>query len=96
MKPLKKKYLDRIRNESAYPFLRSLLNITFSLCLFAAFVSLLLGIKAASQGERGFALPLFGASVGLALIGIITKESGIILLDIADSITDLNSRYEGQ
>ena len=106
MNELKKKYLQRIRKESAYSFLRSFLNVVLALtlvysavALFCAFVNFKAASETAgsvSQSHQDAFLLFLWTGILLPVVGYLGKQSGLLLIDIADSITDLNSRYEEQ
>ena len=101
MNPLKQKYLDRIRSESAYVAFRGYGHI-------AALVFNVVGILVIIVGAFiGFGLLGGGMNLGALIGGLILGlfyivlgklilEGAPMLADVADSITDLNSRYEGQ
>ena len=99
MNPLKQKYLDRIRSDSAYPAFRSVVNI-IALLLYAVGILLLLagvltGFGVVGGGTNVAAL-IGGIVLGLfyVILGKIIREVSLMLADVADSITDLNSRNE--
>lgn len=100
MTPLKKKYLDRIRSDSAYPAFRSVVNI-IALLLYAIGVLLLLAGVLAGFGVLGGGTNVGALIAGIVLglfyviLGKIIREVSLMLADVADSITDLNSRNEG-
>jgi hypothetical protein len=101
MNELKKKYLQRIRKESAYSFLRGFLNVVLALTLVVSAISLFyafIAFKGFSKSGSGYQvfLSFFGIGTLLPIVGYLGKQSGLLLIDIADSITDLNSRYEEQ
>jgi hypothetical protein len=83
-------YLSRIRSQSAYPWIRRLST-------FVAFIfySIALFMVVVSVGLAGLAGLL---SIPVAFLFVIAeavlKEASILLADIADSVTDLNCRYE--
>jgi len=83
-------YLLRIRSQSAYPWIRRLST-------FVAFVfySIALFMVLLSVGLFGMA-GLLAVPVAFLFViaGAVLKEASILLADIADSVTDLNSRYE--
>lgn len=90
-------YLERIRSQSSYPWVRRIAGLV-------AFVFYTLGaisiasafIFAFTFGSFGALSAVFGGLFGIVLfvIGAIIKETSIMVADIADSITDLNCRYE--
>jgi hypothetical protein len=100
MTPLKKQYLDRIRSDSAYPAFRSVVNI-IALLLYAVGILLLLAGVLVGFGVGGagknFGALIAGIVLGLfyVILGKIVREVSLMLADVADSITDLNSRNEG-
>jgi len=107
MNNLKKKYLERIRKETAYSFLREFLNVTLFLSVFASvlylFAAIIQSVSAFQSNTDEYkhlhfaaALSCLGYVVLSPILGFLTKQSGLLLIDIADSIIDLNSRYEGQ
>jgi hypothetical protein len=99
MNPQKRKYLARIRSDSAYPAFRVIVNVV-NLLLYA-----LGGIAFAGAIVFGFGLgradsnpPMLfvGMAMGIfyVVLGKVFREVSLMLADVADSITDLNSRYE--
>ena len=101
MNPLKKKYLDRIRSESAYTAFRGYGHIAAFLFNVVGILSIIVG------GFIGFGILGGGMNLGALIGGLVLGlvyivlgklilEGAPMLADIADSITDLNSRYEGQ
>jgi hypothetical protein len=99
----KQQYLRRIRSQSAYPTFRSLVRIIAVLFYILGALMVLGALVAglAAMAREGFAgvLVLFGGIIlGLVyiVIGRVTQEAAFMLADIADSMTDLNSRYEAQ
>jgi hypothetical protein len=97
---LKANYIKRLREQSAYPALRLSLEITFWITILASlgcfFTACLLFARV--NGDLSYP-PLVSAMlfiIFLPFFGLLARESGSLLIDIADSITDLNSRYEGQ
>ncbi len=102
----KQKYIERIRAESFYPVFRSLVRMIERMLLIlgasSIFGGLLFGIIIANQ--RGdLTIPSLTAMVcgvffGLVCINIgkVVRETFFMLADVADSITDLNCRYEQQ
>ena len=95
MPPHKNAYLTRIRNETAYPWLRTFVQFIY---LFTMVLGVGLVLAGAVIGFYfGHAitgmLPVLGGLLLMALV-VIIKEASLMLADIADSITDLNCRYE--
>jgi hypothetical protein len=83
-------YLLRIRSQSAYPWIRRLSTfvafVFYSIALFMVLLSVgLFGMKGLLAAPVAFLFVIAGA---------VLKEASILLADIADSVTDLNSRYE--
>jgi hypothetical protein len=99
MNALKKKYLDRIRSDSAYPAFRGVVNI-IALLLYTVGALFIVGGFLVGFGLVGGSLNLAvfigGMTIGLFYIvmGKVLREVSLMLADVADSITDLNSRYE--
>ena len=99
----KQKYIQRIRSESAYPVFRSLVS-TFAVLfyIFGALLivaGLIIGFSLiAREGAAALAAMFGGVIAGLIciIIGRVSKEASFMLADLADSITDLNSRHEQQ
>jgi hypothetical protein len=93
----KQKYIERIRSQSAYPTFRSLIGIIAILFYVLGALAILGGLGGmANQGSSGIVV-LFGGIVSgiiCIVIGRVTQETASMLADIADSITDLNCRYE--
>jgi hypothetical protein len=93
----KQNYIERIRSQSAYPTFRSLIRIIAVLFYVLGALAILGGLAGmANQGSSGI-LALFGGIVSgiiCIVIGRVTQEAASMLADIADSITDLNCRYE--
>jgi hypothetical protein len=93
----KQKYIERIRSQSAYPTFRSLIGIIAILFYVLGALAILGGQGGmANQGSSGIVV-LFGGIVSgiiCIVVGRVTQEPASMLADIADSITDLNCRYE--
>ena len=99
MNEQKQHYLLRIRSQSAYPWIRRLSTFvafvfyTIALMIFA--ISIVVGGLAA---KGAFWFPIAAAALIVSTLffiaGAVLKEASILLADIADSVTDLNSRYE--
>jgi len=104
MNPLREQYLDRIRSESAYPAFRGVVNIIArlfyafgGLIIVAAIIqALIVLLKGGGMGPVGIPVTLFAVVFGLfyIVLGKVIREVSLMLADVADSITDLNSRYE--
>jgi hypothetical protein len=96
MNTQKDQYLDRIRSQSAYPWVRRIAGLVALFFYTLAAISFFGGIIIAFTGKVGAVAALLGTVFGLIyfIVGAITKELSIMLADIADSITDLNCRYE--
>jgi len=90
MNQQKEIYLHRIRSQSAYPWIRRL-ALVVALAFFSIAIFILV-LALAFFGKFGLlAVPI---SIILFIAGAVLRESSIMLADIADSITDLNCRYE--
>jgi hypothetical protein len=90
MNEQKQHYLLRIRSQSAYPWVRRLST-------FVAFIfySIALFMVVVSVGLAGLAgLLSIPVAFLFVIAGAVLKEVSIMVSDIADSVTDLNSRYE--
>lgn len=83
-------YLLRIRSQSAYPLIRKVATFVAFLFYSIAFLIVLVAVKLYSLYGL-FSLPI---ALLFAIAGGLIKEASILLADIADSLTDLNSRYE--
>jgi len=86
---MKREYLEKIRNSSAYPTLRG----------FATFFSVIGYLLAALVTVAGFASNgVGGGLVGIAVAVVIVlltrlaKESALLLADLADAALDIGSR----
>ena len=89
-KDTKKEYLKSLRSNSLYPNLRTFFNIIL-------FVNLIVGILILFQALQNFEFNSIGIMFvfsGLFLIAMafITKEAGALLVDIADTQIEKNSR----
>jgi hypothetical protein len=90
MNEQKELYLDRIRSQSAYPWIRRLAVVVL-LAFFSSAIFILV-LALAFFGKLGLlVLPI---SIILFIAGAVLREASIMLADIADSVTDLNCRYE--
>jgi len=96
MNTQKDQYLDRIRSQSAYPWVRRIAGLVALFFYTLAAISFFGGLIITFAGKVGAVAALLGTVFGLIyfIVGAITKELSIMLADIADSITDLNCRYE--
>jgi hypothetical protein len=85
-------YLLRIRSQSSYPWIRRL--STFVAFVFYSIALFMVVIAVGFFGLAG----LLAAPVALLFViaGAVLKEASILIADIADSVTDLNCRYEQQ
>ena len=90
MNEQKELYLLRIRSQSAYPLLRKVATFVAFLFYSIAFLIVLVAVKLYSLYGL-FALPV---AFLFAIAGGVLKEVCIMVADIADSVTDLNCRYE--
>ena len=90
MNEQKSLYMHRIRSQSAYPFIRTLANVLIFACYSCAVFMLAIGYFFIGK----FALALVPIPILLVVVGSIIREAIFIFADIADSITDLNCRYE--
>ena len=98
----KTKYIDRIRKETAYPAFRAFISIISLLVIGMGFVLACVGAIGVGKALSGnfvyfelfMALIPIVIGIILAAVGLILKEASIMIADIADSITDLNYRYE--
>ena len=85
---MKREYLEKIRNSSAYPTLRG----------FATFFSVSGYILAASTVtgfvSMGDGYPLVGIAVAVVIVLLtrLAKESALLLADLADAALDIGSR----
>jgi len=94
----KGQYIKRIRGQSAYPVFRSFLRLS-QLFIYGISGLLMLGGLIAGLLTGGWpgiilAAIYFIAGLVLAIFGRVSIEASTMLADIADSITDLNYRYE--
>jgi hypothetical protein len=99
----KERYIARIRSESAYPTFRSIVSL-FAVILYVVGTLFIIGglfgglVALAQDAGRGIGLMIVGAVVGIIyiILGKVSKEAAFMLADVADSLTDLNSRNEQQ
>ena len=101
MSPQKAAYIDRIRSESAYKWFRGFISIITLILYSFAGISIFAGFAVIIFAGKGtgvlgiisaFAPLLIG--VILFLIAIVSKEASLMLADLADSVMDLNARYD--
>ena len=100
MSELKKTYLEKIRNETAYPIFRRIIQI-FSILIIGSGILCIIG------GCVGFLIFVMNGDVTKAIVilaggmltgiiyitlGRLLKELASVLADIADSVTEMNSR----
>jgi len=90
MNEQKELYLHRIRSQSAYPWIRRL-ALVVALAFFSSAIFILV-LALAFFGK--FGLLVTPVSIILFIVGAVLREASIMLADIADSVTDLNCRYE--
>jgi hypothetical protein len=91
------KYLDRIRTQSSYPWVRRIAGLVAFIFYTLGSISIVSSLMVAfTIGSLGGLTAVFGGLFGIFLfvLGAIIKETSIMVADIADSITDLNCRYE--
>lgn len=96
-KDSKKEYLNKLRSETLYPSLRIFFKIVFLLQLIVGIIFLIGGVvnTIINEFEVIHMLSLLLCLIsGIFLIAtaFITKESGALLIDIADSQIETNSR----
>jgi hypothetical protein len=89
----KKSYLSKIRSESLYPTLRLFFKIFFFIEIAIGIIMIIGGIATMAAGGFSFYLlaPLFGGII-IIFFAFITKESGEVIIDIADSLIENNSK----
>lgn len=96
--PAKGQYMKRIREQSAYPVFRSFLGLSQTVVnvvsLFLMIGGLFFGVATGGWPGIAMAAEYFITGLVFALVGRVTIEASSMLADIADSITDLNCRYE--
>lgn len=99
----KEAYLDRVKDETSYPILRVLISVISNILLALATASLVVGVLLAiyfSNNSPLFAVIAFIISVLISsliyIAGRLLYEAASIFADIADSIIDLNYRYDRQ
>lgn len=99
--PHKASYLQRIRKESAYSWFRAFVGIISLVIialggawlLFGTILGLFVGSFSGTMGILSAIIPAVGGVIVMGL-GVVLREASIMVADIADSITDLNCRYE--
>ena len=100
METTKQQYIDQIRTNTAYPNYRRFVGIVailgYVLAGLLVLITLLAFIEAVSVGEyrEGFTF-LVGSLIAAIIIIFMSrllKEAALIFSDIADSITDTNSK----
>jgi uncharacterized protein involved in cysteine biosynthesis len=97
---LKECYIDRIRNQTSYPAFRSLVNITCLLLYILGALAIAGGIlnmfTSSVDGLEKLVPTFTGLLSGIFIIifAAASKEASFMLADIADSIADLNYRYD--
>jgi hypothetical protein len=89
----KKSYLSKIRSESLYPTLRLFFKIFFFIEIAIGIIMIIGGIATMAAGGFSFYLltPLLGGII-LIFFAFLTKESGEVIIDIADSLIENNSK----
>ena len=101
MSPQKAAYIDRIRSESAYKWFRGFISIITLILYSFAGISIFVGITTIVVAGNGTGMwgiisafiPLL-IGVILFLIAIVSREASLMLADLADSVMDLNARYD--
>jgi hypothetical protein len=84
-------YLGRIRSESLYPNLRSFLKILFVINLVLGAFIILGGLVSISDVGFYSIFPIIGGLV-MIFLSFVGKESAEVLIDIADSLIETNSK----
>jgi hypothetical protein len=104
MEPIKTKYLDRLRRQTSYGEMRGFAELSRSFGRVSGLLFVILGFLAFCGGfvtgsrdgtyyiVNGLTGMLMGAI--LTLLGSLIRYAVNALADIADSIADLNCRYE--
>ena len=97
MNPEKKSHIERIRSESAYPTFRMMAELGCWIFWIIGVLGFLgFSLKSLFSGQLG----MIGFIAGLIWVGVfyaaglVFKEASLMLADLADSITDANSRHE--
>lgn len=99
----KQNYVRRIRATSCYPAFRTSINVGVILLYMLGGLLILGGIingwRLLDGGDlKGLVSVIIGIVSGFVLIvvGRVGKDVALMVTDIADSLLDLNSRYEQQ
>lgn len=102
MNATKQQYLGQVRSNTAYPTYRAIVEIITVLGYIQAGFYALVALIAGLGGMRNSFLMGLGILVGGGLLAALTfflakfwKEASLILADMGDSITDMNSRSSG-
>ena len=94
---LKVQYLTRIRKQSMYSALRSIIEFIYAITLAGAIIASAIGIIIIfALGQTGLGFAVIGGGLLLSIASIVTKQASLLLVDIADSLIDLNYRYDHQ
>ena len=93
-KESKKEYLAKLRSETLYPTLRIFFNIVFFLQLLLGIIIMIAGVINTIINDFEILLLVGSLISGIFFIAtaFITKESGALLIDIADSQIETNSK----
>ena len=89
-KDTKKEYLKALRSESLYPNLRIFFKIIFFFNLIAGIILLFIAFK--NSEFNSVALPFLFSGFFIIAMAFISKEAGELLVDIADTQIEKNSR----
>ena len=100
METRKQQYIDQTRTNTAYPNYRRFVGIVailgYVLAGLLVLITLLASIEAFSVGQyrEGFTFLIGSVIVAIIIVFVsrLLKEPALIFADIADSITDANSR----
>lgn len=95
----KEEHLDRVSRETSYPVIRGLVGIVANLFYALALMIAALGLVSIYFFGAAGAFTLIVAAVVGSIIWIIGRlifEAGLVLVDLVDSILDINSRYEAE
>jgi hypothetical protein len=103
LNPKKEAYLDRVTDQTSYPVLRGLISVLSNLLIAVAIVNLGVGVLLAIKFSNDsmlfagvtFVITLLISAV-IYILGRLLYEVASIFADIADSILDLNCRYDQQ
>ena len=94
----KKKYLERIRLESVYPFSRGIIFLSSILFVFILILATLFMGMMASKNIDVIKEPFFWPIIIGCPLGIVcdklSYDAAMVVFDIADSIVDLHHRYD--